>query len=81
MKFRVINNHKKAQRENPCTGNFLIVESTNSQDEVFCVGGSGWRWRQNWPPKRRFRTTALQGVTVQKISTWNITLWKCQNSQ
>jgi len=28
------------------------------------------RWRQHEPPKRRYPTTKLHGVTTQKTSTW-----------
>jgi len=30
-------------------------------------------WRQHGPPKRRYPTTNLHGVTTQKTSTWNNT--------
>jgi hypothetical protein len=29
-----------------------------------------WRWRQQFPPKRRYPTTTLRGITPQKTSTW-----------
>jgi hypothetical protein len=29
-----------------------------------------WRWKQHGPPKRRYPTATLHGVTIQKNSTW-----------
>jgi hypothetical protein len=37
------------------------------------------RWRQYGPPKRRYPTATLHGVTNQKTSTWNITVLEASN--
>jgi hypothetical protein len=41
-----------------------------SENLVASIFRMKWRWRQHGPPKRRYPTTTLLGVTTQKTSTW-----------
>jgi len=38
-----------------------------------------WRWRQHGPPKRRYPTAVLHGVTIQKTKTQIFTAAKISN--
>jgi hypothetical protein len=43
---------------------------------------SSWHWsrKQQRPPKRRYPTTTLHGVTIQKTSTWILTAVRTSNA-
>jgi hypothetical protein len=52
----------------------LLQYYTASHPRRLWPESSPWRWRQQRPPKRRYPTTILHGVTTQKTSTWIFTL-------
>jgi hypothetical protein len=55
----------------PCS---VVLGYQRSEVHVVSIfrATSHWRWSQHSPLKRRYPTTTLHVITIQKTSTWNI---------